>query len=108
LPGAAPKKIPRADEFSAWGFTISTKTLDYRSAAGLLACASAYWPHLPEALVNPTSHPSGVLAAVVSTHSGGSAPDSHRLPYYLPFRSTLIGQSMLALLNMTFNLCQPF
>jgi len=75
------KKIPRADKFSAWGFTVSTKTLDYRSAAGLLACASPYWPHLPEALVDPALHLSGLLAAVVSTHSGGSAPDSDRLPY---------------------------
>jgi len=81
LPGASPKKIPRADKFSAWGFTVSTKTLDYRSAAGLLACASPYWPHLPEALVDPALHLSGLLAAVVSTHSGGSAPDSDRLPY---------------------------
>ena len=41
----------------------------------------------PEALVNQL-HLSGYLATVVSTHSGGSAPDSHRLPYHLLRRST--------------------
>jgi hypothetical protein len=45
------KKIPRTDNFSAWGFAVSTKMSNQRSMAGLLARASSFRPHLPEALV---------------------------------------------------------
>jgi hypothetical protein len=44
------KENPRADDFSAWGFAVSTKMSIQRPKAGLLARASPFRPHLPEAL----------------------------------------------------------
>jgi len=44
---------------------------------GLLASGSTYSPRLPDLLEKI----SGVFAGFVPGHSGGSVPDSHRIPY---------------------------
>jgi hypothetical protein len=46
--------------------------------AGLLTSGSTYWPRLPV-----IAQITVAFAAVVPGHSGGTATDSHRLPYSL-------------------------
>jgi hypothetical protein len=45
--------------------------------AGLLTSGSTYSPRLPDLLEKI----SGIFVGFVPGHSGGSVPDSHRIPY---------------------------
>jgi hypothetical protein len=80
----AGKKKPKPI-ISAWGFTISAKNMFRMSSAGLLTRGSSYWPRLPTTY-RKQSVVAVANAVFVLTHSGGSVPELHRLPF-----SALIG-----------------
>jgi len=54
--------------------------------AGLLTFGSIYSPRLPDLFGGR----SVAIADFVPEHSGGSVPESHRLPYWAPMGTTTL------------------
>eukprot|EP01022_Parablepharisma_sp_SALTPOND_P033233 TRINITY_DN8832_c0_g2_i2.p2 TRINITY_DN8832_c0_g2~~TRINITY_DN8832_c0_g2_i2.p2 ORF type:complete len:104 (+),score=5.32 TRINITY_DN8832_c0_g2_i2:181-492(+) len=73
ISGTTPGKTKIPGRGASQGFAISPVA---GGKAGLLTPGSPYSPRLPASLLRG----SGLFAGFVPGHSGGSVPDSHRLP----------------------------
>jgi len=62
-------------------FTWSLRDKPGISPYRLFSCAGRYSGSRISLLATPSRSPSGCLVAFVPDHSGGTAPDSHGIPY---------------------------